>query len=367
MSNERPLVTVILPVRNEARRITACLDSILRQDYPQDRLEILVFDGISTDRTAALVEEYARAHPTVRLVPNPERIQVAGLNLGIRMARGEYVVRMDGHAEYADDYISKCIYYLERTGAENVGGPVVTLPGAETAIARTIAAITRNRLVVGGSAFRTSPRPQYCDTVAFGSFRKDLFDKVGLFNEVLARGEDNEFNSRLTSCGGRIFMTPAIRVRYYNQATLRGLMRQAWGNGVWHILTMVANPKAFKFRYFAPFGFVMWFIVFGLLSAVHPLSAIALLAGAVPYLLLLSLVSAQVGRRHGWGLAPLVPVCVLPYHTAYGLGTLAGLFKFGLFGREYRRRAREGSRLPDPANPPQLGQNAISEEEIAAL
>jgi len=364
---ERPFVSIVLPIRNEEKRITACIESICRQDYPHDRLEVLIMDGMSTDRTPQMVRELAEKHPFLRLIENPGRIQVVGLNLGIGMARGEYVIRLDGHAEYGEDYVSKCIYYLQKTGAENVGGPFVTFPGDDTLKAKTIAAITRNRLVVGGSAFRTSRKAQYCDTAVYGAWRRDLFDKVGLFNEVLARGEDNEFNSRLMSVGGKVFMTPEIVVRYYNQSTLRGLMRQAYWNGVWHVLTMVANPRSFKFRYFAPFGFVMWFILFGLLSLLHKVFLIPIAFGAVLYGAMLLMVAGQVARDAGLAEALMSPLCVLPYHVAYGLGTLAGLFKFGLFGRQYRERARKGSQFPDPAHPPVLGQQALSDAEIAEL
>jgi len=363
----QPFVTVLLPVRNEEGRIRACIESILRQDYPRDRMEVLILDGMSTDRTPEIVREFAEQYPFLRLVANPRKIQVAALNQGIRMARGEYILRMDGHAEYADDYISKCVYYLQKTRAENVGGPAVTYPGGDTLTARTIAVITQNRLVVGGSAFRTSRRPQYCDTAIFGAWRRDLFDKVGLFNEVLARGEDNEFNSRILKAGGKIFMTPEIRVRYFNQATLRGLLRQAYGNGVWHVLTIIANPQSFKFRYFAPFGFVMWWIVFGLLAVWQRVFLWPLAAAAGLYAILLGIVAVQTTRQAGWRVGLFSPLCVLPYHVAYGLGTLVGLFKFGIFGRDYRERARRGSQFPDPDHPPKLGAEALPEEEIAAL
>jgi glycosyltransferase involved in cell wall biosynthesis len=366
-AHAHPLVTVVLPVRNEADRIVACLESLLRQDYPHDRMEVLVLDGMSTDRTPEIVRAFAQQHPFIRLVENPRKIQVAALNEGIRIARGHYVLRMDGHAEYADDYVSTCVYYLEKTRAENVGGPAVTCPGRDTLMARTIAAVTQNKFAVGGSAFRTSHRPQYCDTAIFGAWRRDLFEKVGLFNDVLARGEDNEFNSRIASVGGKIFMSPRIRIRYFNQATLRGLLRQAYGNGVWHVLTIVANPRSFKIRYFAPFGFVMWWIAFGVLAALHSAFVWPLVAAAALYAVLLAVVAVQVGRDAGWAEGLFSPIVVLPYHVAYGLGTLAGLFKFGVFGRDYRQRARRGSQFPDPDHPPRLGTEALPESEIADL
>lgn len=366
-AGEHPAVTIILPMRNEEKWIAACIESILRQDYPRDRMEVLLVDGMSTDRSREIVSEYAQRHPFLKLVDNPERIQVTALNAGIRAATGDYVLRMDAHSQYGDDYVSKCVYYAQKTRAENVGGPVVTCPGADTLMARCIARITSHRLVVGGSAFRTTNKAQYADTCVFGTWRRELFDQIGLFNEALVRGEDNEFNSRTMRYGGRIFMTPEIRIRYFNQATLRGLMRQAYGNGVYHILTMVANPAAFKVRYFAPFAFVLWLTFFGLLSLVHWAFLIPLLGACAAYALAAVAVALQIGASDDWRLALYVPPCMLGYHVAYGVGTLAGVVRFLVFGGEHRAKARRGSAIPDPVCPPRLGLNALSEDEIARL
>lgn len=167
--------------------------------------------------------------------------------------------------------------------------------------------------------------------------------------------------------GGKIFMTPDVRIRYFNQATLRGLMRQAYGNGVWHILTMVANPRSFKFRYFAPFGFVGWLVLFGVLSLVHWIFLIPLLLACGCYAMAAMAVAFQIASKDDWRMLFCVPPVMLAYHLAYGIGTWAGVWRFLVFGREYRERARRGSQIPDPQHPPQLGRNALPEEEIAKL
>jgi glycosyltransferase involved in cell wall biosynthesis len=364
---ERPFITLVLPIRNEEKRIEACLNSVLAQDYPHDRWEVLVIDGMSTDRTREIVGGYVRQYPFIRMEDNPEKIQVVAVNNGIRMAKGLYVLRLDGHSEYESDYVSKCVYYLQETGAENVGGPYRTFPGADTLTARCIAEITRHRLVVGGSSFRTSMKPQYCDGCVFGAWRRDLFDKIGYFNEALVRGEDNEFNSRLMHHGGKVFMTPDIRLRYYNQATLRGLMRQAYGNGIYHVLTMIANPLAFRIRYFAPCGFLLWLILFATLSFLNRAFVLPLMLAVVPYTIAAMAVAVQIGRSNGWSMAPLVPHFMFAYHAAYGAGIFGGVVRFVVFGRKEREKARQGSMIPDAANPPRLGLNAINEEELARL
>lgn len=367
VSQQRPVITIVLPMRNEEKWIGACIESILRQDYPHDRMEVLIVDGMSTDRSREIVSEYAHKYPFLRLLDNPERIQVTALNAGIRASTGTYILRMDAHSQYGDDYVSKCVYYAEKTGAENVGGPVVTCPGADTLMARCIARITSHKMVVGGSAFRTTSKARYADTCVFGTWRRELFDQIGLLNEALVRGEDNEFNSRTMRYGGKIFMTPEIRVRYFNQATLWGLMRQAYGNGVYHILTMVANPSAFKVRYFAPFAFVLWLAVFGLLSCVHGMFLVPFLVACGLYAVAAMFVALQIASSEDWRLAFYVPPCMFGYHVAYGVGTLVGVVRFLVFGAEDREKARRGSRIPDLSRPPRLGQKALSEEEIAGL
>jgi succinoglycan biosynthesis protein ExoA len=350
MSNELPFVSLVMPMRNEAAHIESCLRTLLEQDYPRERMEIIVADGASEDGSREIVDRFAAEHPVVRVVDNPERVVPTGLNVAIRAARGEYVLRVDAHAEYACDYVSQCVAYLRKTGADNVGGPLITLPGADTREARCIAAITSHPVVVGGSRFRSSMAEEYADGAFFGAFPRDLFDRIGYFNEALVRHQDNEFNSRILQHGGKIFKTPKVVVRYYNQARLVGLLRQAFRNGQWHVLALLGNPASFKIRYFAPFGFDCGLIGFEVLSLWHPMFVWPLAIGGGAYLLVMALVAAQIAVKEGLGVACWVPLSMLSYHVVYGLGTFVGLVRFGLFGAEARRRAREGS-LPPGARP----------------
>lgn len=363
-NSQPPQVSIVIPMRNEEKYIGACLDSILSQDFPRDRIEVIIADGMSADRSRAIVEEYAGRHPFIHLIDNPGRTPGPGLNAAIHRSTGRYVLRMDAHAEYAEDYISQCVRYLELTGAENVGGPLVTLPGAETRMARCISAITSNRWIVGGSVFRTCMQARYSDGCFFGAWPREVFQQIGYFNEALTRNQDNEFNSRILRYGGKIYQTPAIRVRYYNQATLRGLIRQAYRNGFWNVLTLVANPASFRIRYFAPFGFDLWLIVLGLLAPLHPLFLAILLIGLGIYGLFVLAVAVQIARADGWRLAPYVLLAVPSYHVCYGLGTFVGIARFLVLGRNARARARAGSRVPDPAHPPRLGTRARPIAEV---
>src|SRR5688572_7628844 len=200
-----PKVTVILPCRNEARYIGPCLDSILAGAYPADLLEILVVDGHSTDETRALVKDYAARHPQVRLLDNPARIVPTALNIGIRAATGDVIARMDAHVIYPPEYLPRLVAALEESGADNVGGCVITLPADGTATAQAIAIALGQPFGVGNSHFRIgSPKARFVDTVPFGCFRRELFNRVGMFDEELVRNQDDEFNARIISRGGKI-------------------------------------------------------------------------------------------------------------------------------------------------------------------
>ncbi len=366
-ATDAPPISIILPARNEERYIAACIESVLAQDYPHGRMELIIADGMSTDRTRAIIAEYTQQHPWIRVIDNPGLTPPHGLNAAIREARGELILRMDAHAEYAPDYVSLCVRYLQLTGADNAGGTLITLPGGTTRMAACISAITSHPLVVGGSAFRSDPRPRYSDGCVFGTWRRELFDQIGLFNEALSRNQDNEFNARIIRFGGKIYQTPRIGVKYYNQATLRGLLRQAYRNGVWHVLALVANPASFRLRYIAPFAFDAWLLLFLILSFVHWLFLIPLLGGLGLYAIFLALVTAQIVRKDGLRLLCYVPGAVFAYHVWYGAGWFVGIVRFLIFGRAARQRARAGSSIPDPANPPKLGTRAIPEAEAVRL
>lgn len=340
------LVTVVMPMRNEAAHVEACLASLLAQDYPH--LEIVVVDGMSQDGSAALVDRVAARDARVRLIENPKRIIPAALNRGIRAASGTYIVRTDCKSRYQPDYVSTCVHYLERDLAVNVGGPCVSQPGARTTMARAIAAISGHPIVMGGSRYRSNmTAEEYTDGVTYGAWPRAIFERIGFFNEELVRGEDNEFNGRILRAGGRILKTPRIVVNYICRPTLRQFLRQTFDNGFWHFLTMAANPHGVRMRHFAPAGWVGWVLGFASLALVDLELAWPLAAGVSIYSLMLLLIAVQLGRMHGLAVAALVPLVVCLFHFVYGLATWAGVFRFGGDPAAIRR-ARTAS-LVDPS------------------
>ena len=216
----RPLVSVILPCRNEVRFLGACLDSILASDYPPDRLEVLIADGMSSDGTRKLVGNYSREFPYVRLIDNPARVTPVGLNRAIEASQGEIIVRLDAHSTIAPDYVTRAVRHLEQDGADNVGGSMRTVARDRGWFAKSIGVALSSPFGVGNSHFRTSGKsnengPQWVDTVFGGCWRREIFDRVGKFNERLTRGQDLEFNLRLARAGGKILLAPDMRSYYF--------------------------------------------------------------------------------------------------------------------------------------------------------
>lgn len=321
------LVSIVIPCRNEERFIGACLESILANDYPKERTELLVVDGNSEDGTRKIIEDCARRDPRIKLLNNPRRITPAALNTGIRNAAGNVIIVMGAHAQYPRHYISACVECLKRTGADAVGGPILTRPAADTLSAWAVALATSHPFGVGNSKFRTSGREGFVDTVPFGAYRREVFRSVGLFDERLARNQDNDLSSRIRRSGGRIYLAPELAVCYYNQATLGGLLRQAVKTGSWNAITFAANPFALQARHYAAFGFVTALLVLGILGTVNSIAQAAFLGLLGLYAAAALLASLEIAVKRSWKHAWVLPLIFFLYHVCYGLGTWRGLLK----------------------------------------
>jgi glycosyltransferase involved in cell wall biosynthesis len=308
------MISIIIPCRNEEKFISACLDSLLLQDYPKENLEILVIDGDSTDKTAEIIRKYSQKHPSIKLLKNPQKFTPFGLNIGIQNACGKIICRMDAHAVYKKDYISKCVYWLNRSGADNVGGVIKTLPKEDTIMARAIALCLSHPFGAGSSHFRIgSSKSRWVDTVFGGCYRKEVFDKIGLFNEKLIRSQDIEFNRRLRAAGGKILLVPEIVAFYYPQPNFRGFLRHNFSDGIWVTYPLKFGIRIFSLRHLVPLIFILtWWI-----------SPIFLL-----YLLANLYFSGKIAwREKDIRFFFLMPLIFANRHLAYGLGSLWGLIK----------------------------------------
>jgi succinoglycan biosynthesis protein ExoA len=336
-TRETPFVSIIMPVRNEANFIRRSLQAVLDQDYPRERMEIIVADGRSSDGTRNIVEEIRREHSSLHLIDNPGEIVSFGLNAALRIAKGEIVVRVDGHCEIASDFVSRCVQHLIEDEVDCVGGPIETI--GETYSARAIAAAMSSTFGVGGSAFRVAKNSQrLVDTVPFPAFRRDTIESAGPFDEELVRNQDDEYSYRLRKFGQKILLAPDIRSRYYSRAGLGQLGRQYFQYGYWKVRVLQKHSRQMSARQFVPPLFVVMLLLL-LLSAPFFSWAQTLFATVVAVYLVVSLAASLIAARSDWRLLPLLPPAFMIMHLAYGAGFLLGMLKFW---------KRWGDRTPAP-------------------
>src|SRR5258708_33767695 len=249
-----PLVSIVLPCRNEQGYIQACLQSALNQEPPVGGFEILVADGMSTDGSREYLQKMAQTPPQIQLLANPGPIVPTGLNAPIRAARGEIIVRMDAHTIYAPDYVRQCLAVMSETGADNVGGPMQTT--AKKFMERAIRAAFHSTFAVGGARSHQVGYEGYVDTVIYGCWKKEVFERIGYFDEELVRNQDDEHNLRLARAGGRIYQSTRIRSWYHVRGSLKALFRQYMQYGYWKVLVVRKHQMAAYWRHLVPGAFV---------------------------------------------------------------------------------------------------------------
>jgi len=323
-------ISILIPCRNEERFIGDCLNSVIANDYPKDRLEVLVIDGMSEDGTREVIAGYAEQYPWIKIIENPKLITPVALNLGIKQAKGQVILWMSAHNRYEKDYVSRSVECLEKFGADNVGGIMKTLPREDTFTGRAIVASLSHRFGVGNSYFRVqASEPKWVDTVFGGCYRREVFDRVGLFNENLVRGQDMEFNLRLKKAGGKTLLVPEIVSYYYARSDIKSFWKHNFTNGVWAILPFLHSPiMPVSWRHLVPLLFVasllgsaflglFWTPFFYLFLFILGFYGLANLGASLRIAL----------ERRNIRYMITMPFIFGILHFSYGLGSLLGVFK----------------------------------------
>lgn len=332
-------VSLIVPCRNERDHIDAFIASAVRQRLPPGwSMELIVADGASDDGTADRLAGRAAAEPRLVVIENPGRIVSSGLNRALAVARGEVIIRLDVHTTYDDDYVAACLATLQRTGADNVGGPWVARghgPWGEA-----IAAVFQCRWVAGGALSRSLAHDGPVDTVYLGCWPRATFDRIGGFDEALVRNQDDEHNLRLRRAGGVVWQSGSIRCAYRPRDSLAALWRQWLQYGYWKPFVMRKHGQPAAARQLVPALFV------AALGGATAAAALGVGAGplvtvSAAYAVVLVGLSAAVARgpaRAGAaGRSWRVPVVIAAHHLAYGAGSLVGWWDV-LRGRPGRAR-----------------------------
>lgn len=328
MERQMPLVSVVIPIYNEEKYIQKCIESLLMQDYPRECSEWIFVDGMSSDKTKEIIAAYIEKYPSlISCLDNPDRTVPYAMNRGIRASKGEYIIRLDAHAEYMPDYISKCVYYLENTGADNVGGVLETK--AKTKMGSRIALMLSSRFGVGNAQFRVNGKDGYVDTVPFGAFRREVFSKYGYFDERFTRNQDNEMNWRIRKGGGKIYMSNDIKLVYYCRESISSINKMGYINGKWNIITMYLCFGSMGIRHFVPFAFVLSLVLMPLLSLLSPVFLGMFIVELLAYLtldLISSIIGAAKTEEEDAFICALTLFALFPmFHISYGVGSIAGL------------------------------------------
>jgi succinoglycan biosynthesis protein ExoA len=325
-----PTISVIVPCYNEEKTIQLLLSSINAQTWPVSDLEVIIADGLSTDRTRQKINEFQTAHPdlVIRVVENPRRNIPAALNSALAQAQGEYIVRLDAHSRPDEHYIERCLADLRDRQVEMVGGIWKIHPGSEGWMAKSIASAAAHPLGVGDALYRYTTHASLVDTVPFGAYRRDLLKKIGLYDETLLTNEDYEFNTRIRQAGGKIWLNPDIHSIYYARSSLRSLAKQYWRYGYWKYQMLRRYPRSLRLRQAVPPVFVLSVASLCILAFIWQLARVLLLLEIGIYLLVLLAGSIQQTRQSGdFRMLVGIPLAIATMHFTWGAGFIGSMVK----------------------------------------
>jgi glycosyltransferase involved in cell wall biosynthesis len=316
---------IVIPCRNEEKYIGKCLDSIIALDYDKSLLEVFVCDGHSSDRTQEIVRAYEQMHPFIKLLINDHRTTPYALNLGIRNSTSDIVIILGAHAELYPDYLVNSLQAFSvdpQIGC--VGGIIENVMEDDTS--EVISCAMSSSFGVGNAHFRTGGKEGYVDTVAFGAYRREVFDKIGLFDDELARNQDDEFNYRVIKAGYKIWLAKNIRSKYYVRAAFDKLYKQYYQYGYWKVYVNTKHRTVTTGRQLVPLFFVLYLIGGALLSLLSKYIFFAYIAVLLLYFLLAAFAASRVAKKISH--VPQIVFAFLIVHWSYGYGYLLGIIDF---------------------------------------
>lgn len=323
------MLSVVMLCRNERHHIEACVRSILDQERPPEGIEVIVVDGVSDDGTREILDRLAKEHPELRVVDNPKRITPCAMNVGIREARGRYIAILGAHCQYAPDYLSTCAALLqEHPEVCCVGGPAVSI--GKGLFGQAVAAAMSHPVGIGNAKHRYPTYEGYAEGACYPVFRKEVFDKIGFYDEMLVRNQDDELNYRLAKHGEKVFISPRARYSYFIRETPSRLFRQYFEYGYWRVAVLRKHRIPASFRQIVPPLFMAVMLTSVIVGLWLP-GWWRLIAAAIPMLYGVTLLTVGVMQSHktGWRAAILFPVAAAIMHAAYAMGFVLGILKKG--------------------------------------
>tara|TARA_B100000424_G_scaffold33403_1_gene22666 strand:+ start:721 stop:1773 length:1053 start_codon:yes stop_codon:yes gene_type:complete len=345
-SQYTPLVSVIMPIRNEKEFIVNCLEAVLNQDYPDDKIEIIVVDGISNDGTKELIDKIANDVKRLKIYTNKHRIVSTALNIGIKKSRGEIIVRIDGHTIIKSDFISQNIKLLNTNpDAWIVGGPIIHK--GKTLFSKALALTMSSSFGVGNANHRKSNYEGFAEGAVFPAIRKFVFEKVGVFDEHFVRNQDDEFNFRVIKSGGKIFISPKVSHSYFVRESPIKLFQQYYQYGFWKLEIIKKHKRTISFRHLVPLFFFLYLIFFInwiviIQSSYYFQFLLFPLVIYIIFLLLHMLNSMLKTKNIIIGIFSGLSAIIM--HISYGLGTLMGIFSKYILNSRLNKTVTELSR-----------------------
>lgn len=320
-------VAIAIPTLNEERFISRCLDSIIKQTFKFEKMDVMIIDGGSNDKTKDIVAEYQKSHQNIRFIENKKKIQSVAFNIGFKKSTAPYIIRLDAHAEYDSKYISLCIENLKQDEKRgNVGGRCNILPFNQSLWAQTNAILNHSRFGIGGAAFRVSNEAHNTDSVPFGAFPRKIIEKIGGMREDLPRGEDNEYNSRIRKAGYKIFFDPNIISSYFARPTLGASCKQMYANGNSIGYLYYIDREAIGIRHLVPLLFVVSGLFSIIISVLWSPFCYVFCGGLALYIIADAIASIMGAKDNVKCTLPLF-ILFFCVHVSYGIGTIAGLIK----------------------------------------
>lgn len=321
-------VSIIIPCYNEESFISDCLESIIHSKIDNLIIEILIVDGNSNDNTKGLVQDYIYKYDYIKLIHNPNRVIPSSMNMGIKIAQYNIIMKMDAHSQYEKDYISKCVNYLVKYKVDNVGGRVIHKPRNDTIIGKGICLVLSHQFGVGNSYFRIgSDKPKVVDTVPFGCFRKGMLMKVNCYDERIHRSEDIVLNHKIKKQGGKIILLPDILIYYKTRSNFLDYVKHNFDNGKWSVIPIfLIKEMPFSLRHLIPLIFALYLI--GVLIATNYIALVYYYPLFI-YLIINFTVSIVISfSKKSFIMLFILPILFFSLHLSYGIGSITAVTNF---------------------------------------
>ena len=334
------LISIIIPCKNEEKYIANTLDSIIEGDFPFENLEVFVVDGMSEDNTQDILQKYMQKYSQIYIINNPQQTVPYAMNYGIEAANGNTIIRLDAHSIYPKNYISELVKYLNKLDADNVGGVWDTIPANDSLEAKAIAYASSHPFGIGNAQYRISNKqePYEVDTVPFGCYKKEIFEKIGLYDTDLTRNQDDELNARIIQNNGKIFLIPSLKIKYFARDQFSKMFKMFYQYGYFKPLVNMKLLKPATLRQFVPVIFVLFLLVGALLSLFVSSTSYIFRAGLIFYFTVNMIVSFLIAKNQkNLMLIPYLMYTFFLIHLSYGLGYLMGIIDFMIFKKHMKK------------------------------